>query len=125
MELCFCFCFLLKLIIARIFILVVRGVNRQGVKKPIGNTSVNRGGRGDPGNLKKPRAGSSKVETKGPKAEGSQAIGGEKDPRKCPRSGSLGDSQDNPINVDDFLSMFEPVVLNEYVCFISFQSCPN
>ena len=75
--------------------------------------------------MKKPRVGSSKVDTRGPKAEGSQAISGEKDSRKRPRAGSLGDSQDNPINVDDFLSMFEPAVLNEYVCFILFQSCPS
>jgi hypothetical protein len=96
-----------------------------GVKKPIGNTSGNRGGRGDPGNLKKPRVGSSKVDTKGLKAKGSRATGGENNPRKRSRFGSIGNSPDNPINVDDFLSMFEPAVLHDYVCFISFQSCPH
>ncbi|KDR81335.1 hypothetical protein GALMADRAFT_59822, partial [Galerina marginata CBS 339.88] len=43
---------------------------------------------------------------------------GKKDPGKRPRSGSPdilpGSSRDNPINIDDFLSMFEPAVLNEY-----------
>ncbi|EDR05200.1 uncharacterized protein LACBIDRAFT_303637 [Laccaria bicolor S238N-H82] len=87
-----------------------------GVKKPIGNTSGNRGGRGDPGNLKKPRVGSSKVDTKGPKAEGSQATGGKDNPRKRSRFGSIGNSPDKPINVDEFLSMFEPAILHDY-CF--------
>lgn len=120
-----------------------------GVKKTIRNTSSNGGGRRHSEKRKKRRGGSdiknkgaargeggSNVNTKGPKAKpvsngvrkGSDAIG-DKDPGKRPRSASLHglppNSQDNPINVDDFLSMFEPAILNEYVCFISFQSCSS
>jgi hypothetical protein len=96
-----------------------------GVKKPIGNTSSKRGRRGNSGNLKKHRVGSSEVDAKGPKVEASQSTGGENNPRKRSRFGSIGNSPDNPINVDDFLSMFEPAILHNYVCFISFQSCPR
>jgi hypothetical protein len=85
-----------------------------GVEKTIRNTSGNSGGR--------------RIENKGADeiTNGSNAIG-EKDSGKRPRSGSLDghppNSRDNPINVDDFLSMFEPAILNEYVCVISFLSC--
>ncbi|EDQ98845.1 uncharacterized protein LACBIDRAFT_335598 [Laccaria bicolor S238N-H82] len=57
------------------------------LKKPIGKTS-----RGDPGNLKKPRVGSSTVDAKGPKTEASQVTGREDNPRKRSRFSSVGDS---------------------------------
>lgn len=122
------------------------------VKKTIGNTSGNSSGRrvsaiqkkgpkrrGDSSIENKKAAKGSNVNKKGPKAnggsnekrKGSKAIGAsnvdEKDARKRNRSDSLdglpGNSRDNPINVDDFLSLFEPAIVNDYVRFISFLSC--
>ncbi|KDR65755.1 hypothetical protein GALMADRAFT_148407 [Galerina marginata CBS 339.88] len=117
-------------------------------KKTISKTSGNSGGSLDALKEKKGKGGSksenkrpadgkgkSSVNKKEPKAntksdktkKGSKSAlnVNKKDPGKRPRPRSSdklpGGSWDNPINIDDFLSMFEPAVLNEYVRFTSLQ----